>query len=176
MELFILCLKVFICRIVDMSLASIRTVYTVKGKSYIVASISIVEGLIYFLIVKEALNFTSDNPIETLYVAFAYALGFAGGTFLGSKLASNFAGGMVQAQVVMSSKDDEIIKKIQDAGYALTVIKSEPSIYSGEKYMLFSEIKSSQLKNFKKLIQSLDEKAFIMINETKYVYNGYIRR
>ena len=51
MELFALCIKVFLCRIVDMSLASIRTVYTVKGKSLIVAGISIVEGLVYFLII-----------------------------------------------------------------------------------------------------------------------------
>ena len=133
MELIILCLKIFVCRIVDMSLASIRTVYTVKGKSFTVAGISIIEGLIYFLIVKEALNFESANFVETLNVAFAYASGFACGTFIGSIFGAKLSGGMIQVQAVMTSKDDEAIKKIQDAGYALTVIKSEPTTFSGEK-------------------------------------------
>ena len=176
MDLFFLCLKVFVCRIIDMSLSSIRTVYTVKGKSYTVAMLSLVEGLVYFLIVKEALNYAAPNFIQNVYIALAYASGFAMGTFLGSKIAQKVAGGMIQAQVVMSSRDDEIIKKIQDAGFALTVIKSEPTAFSGEKYMLFSEIKSSKLNEFKKLIHSLDEKAFVMINETKHVFNGFIKQ
>lgn len=176
MELLFLCLKVFVCRIIDMSLSSIRTVYTVRGKAYTVAGISIVEGLVYFLIVKEALNFVSPNFIDTLYVALAYASGFAVGTFIGSKLGNKLAGGMVQAQVVMTSKDDEKIKKIQEAGYALTIIKSEATTFSGEKYMLFSEMKNSKLNDFRKLIHSLDAKAFVMVHETKYVYNGFIKK
>ena len=176
MNLFWLCLRVFLCRIIDMSLSSIRTVFTVKGKSYIVAGISIVEGLVYFLIIKEALNFESKTFFETLNVGFAYACGFACGTFLGSKVASKLAGGMVQVQAVMSSKNDEIIRKIQNAGYALTVLKSEPSVFSGEKYMIFSEIKNSKLNEFKKLVHELDEKAFVTVNETKYVYNGFIKK
>jgi len=176
MALIWLCLKVFFCRIIDMSLSSIRTVYTVKGKSYTVAGISIVEGLVYFLIVKEALNFVSVNFWETFNVALAYASGFAVGTFIGSKLGGILAGGMVQAQVVMTSKDDEIIKKIQNAGYAITVLKGEATSFSGEKYMIFSEIKSNKLNDFRKLIHSLDEKAFVIVNETKYVYNGFIKK
>lgn len=176
MGLIWLCIKVFLCRIIDMSLSSIRTVYTVKGKAYTVAGISIVEGLVYFLIVKEALNFSSESFLETLNIAFAYAGGFACGTFIGAKVASQLANGMVQAQVVMTSKDDEKIKKIQDAGYAITVIKSEATSFSGEKYMIFSEIKSTKLSDFRKLINSIDEKAFVMVNETKYVFNGFIKK
>ena len=98
------------------------------------------------------------------------------GTFIGSILGNKLAGGMVQAQVVMTSKDDEKIKKIQDAGYALTELKSEATDFSGEKYMLFSEIKSNKLNDFRKLIHSIDSKAFVMVNETKYVYNGFIKK
>ena len=170
------CLIVFVCRIVDMFLASVRTVYTVKGKSLTAAGISIIEGLIYFLVVKEALNFSSENFAQTLDIAFAYSCGFAVGTLIGSIVGNKLAGGMVQAQVVMTTKDDEKIKKIQDAGYAITILKSEATTFSGEKYMLFSELKSNKLKEFRKLIHSLDEKAFVMVNETKYVYNGFIKK
>lgn len=176
MELFLLCLKIFCCRIIDVSMASYRTVIMVKGKSLLASCIALVEGLIWFLVVREALNFTSSNFIETLYIALAYASGFAVGTFTGSWIASKFTGGLVQAQVVMMSKNDEAIKKIQDAGYALTIVTSNATTFSGEKYMLFSEIKQSQINEFKNLVSSLDEKAFVMVNETKYVYNGFIKK
>ena len=79
-------------------------------------------------------------------------------------------------QIITSSKDDTVIQKIQDEGYALTVVKSEATKFSGEKYMLFAEIKSSKLNSFKELIQELDPKAFLMVNETKHVYNGFIKK
>lgn len=176
MELFLLCLKVFFCRIIDVSMASYRTVVMVKGKSLIASLIALVEGLIWFLVVREALNFTSSSFIQTLYIALAYAGGFSVGTFTGSWIASRFTGGLVQAQVVMTSKNDEVIKKIQEAGYALTIVTTNATTFSGEKYMFFSEIKQSQITAFKNLIQTLDEKAFVMINETKHVINGFIKK
>lgn len=176
MELVLLCLKIFFCRIVDVSMASYRTVIMVKGKSKLASLIALIEGLIWFLVVREALTFTSSNFIETLYIALAYASGFSVGTFTGSWIASKYTGGMVQAQVVMTSKNYDAVKAIQDAGYALTIVTSNATAFSGEKYMLFSEIKNSQLNDFKNLVQSLDEKAFVMVNETKYVFNGFIKK
>lgn len=176
MEIFLLCLKIFFCRIIDVSMASYRTVIMVKGKSKTASLIALVEGLIWFLVVREALNYTSENFLETLYIALAYAGGFSVGTFVGSWIASKFNGGMVQVQIVMSSKNDEAVKEIQNAGYALTILTSNATTFSGEKYMLFSEIKQSKLNEFKELVHSLDEKAFIMVNETKYVYNGFIKK
>lgn len=175
-SLLFLCLKIFFCRIIDVSLSSYRTILMVKGKSLVASTIAIFEGLVWFLIVREAITFATSSFIETLYIAFAYSLGLAAGIFIGSWFASKYTGGMIQVQVVTSAKNDDMIKQIQEAGYALTIITSNATSYSGEKYMLFSEIKNSKLKDFKKLVHSLDAKAFIMVNESKYVYNGYIKK
>ena len=176
MELFLLCLKIFFCRIIDVSMASYRTVIMVKGKSLLAAIIALIEGTIWFLVVREAITFTSGNFIEMLYIALAYASGFSVGTFVGSWIASRFNGGMVQVQVVTSTKDDDMILKIQEEGYALTVVNIHTSAFSGERYMLLSEIKSSKLKDFRKLVAALDENAFIMVSETKHVFNGFIKK
>lgn len=42
--------------------------------------------------------------------------------------------------------------------------------------MLFIEIDSNRLEHLKTLIHALDEKAFIVVNETKYVHNGYFAK
>ena len=68
-----------------------------------------------------------------------------------------------------------MIKKLQEAGFAITVTSSEATQFSGEKYMLFAVMKNSRLEEFKKLVYELDEKAFIMGSETKYIYNGFIK-
>lgn len=171
-----LCIKIFFFRIIDVAMASFRTVIVVKGKSLLAAGIALVEGLIWFLIVREALSFEANSFTETLFIAFAYAGGFSMGTFAGTKIAQKFVDSLVQVQVVASSKDDALIKAIQDAGYATTVILSEATSFSGEKYMFFSEIKHSKLQEFKDLVYSLDAKAFIMVSETKHVFNGYIKK
>lgn len=174
MEIFLLCLKIFFCRIIDVSMATFRTVLTVKGKNKIAAMIAVVEALIWFLVIREALSFETSNLQETLCIAVAYALGFASGTFIGGALSKRISGN-IEVQIVTSSKDENIIKKLQEAGFAITVTSSEATQFSGEKYLLFSVIKSTKLNEFKSLVYELDKNAFIMVAETKYMYNGFIK-
>lgn len=174
MNFVFLCIKIFLCRIVDVSMATFRTVITVKGKNKIAALIAIFEALIWFLIIREALNFETTSFSETLFIALAYSAGFAAGTFIGGALSKKISGN-IEVQVVTSSKNDELIKSVQSAGFAITVTKSEATQFSGEKYMLFSVIKNNKLDEFKRLIYELDEHAFIMVSETKYMYNGFIK-
>lgn len=174
-SVLLLCLKIFVFRIIDVSMATFRTVIVVKGKSFMAASVALIEGLIWFLVVREALSFEAANMIESLCIAVAYAGGFSAGTYVGT-IVSKKVEGMVQVQIITSEKNDSVIQKIQDEGYALTVIKSEATKFSGEKYMIFAEIKSSKLDSFKNLVQELDPKAFLMVNETKHVFNGFIKK
>lgn len=174
MSFILLCLKIFFCRIIDVSMATFRTVITVKGKNNVAALIAFFECLIWFFVVREALNFEAASFQESLCIALAYAGGFATGTYVGGALSKKITGN-VEVQVVTSSKNVDMIKKIQENGFALTVTSSEATQFSGEKYILFSAIKSSKLDEFKKLIYELDEKAFVMVSEAKYLYNGFIK-
>ncbi len=176
MTIFLLCLKVYIGKVLEVSISCFRTVLMVKGKALLTAALAVIEGLIWFLVIREALVFEAVTIYVLIFIALSYALGYATGNFIGCIVASKFTGGMVQAQVVTSSKNDAMIKELQDKGYALTILTSNATAFSGEKYMIFSEIKQAKLDDFKSLIQKLDEKAFVMVNETKYVFNGYIKK
>jgi len=171
MELFLLCLKIFCFRIIDVSLATFRTIVTVKGQAFIAALIGFIETIIWFLIVREALLYTGNN--NNLFVAISYAGGFALGTFSGGILAKKFIDGNLTVQVVTSSKDEELLNKIREAGYVITVLDINTSRFGKKKYMIFCEIMNSQLNSFKSLIYSLDKKAFVVVQETKYVYNSF---
>lgn len=176
MELLLLCLKIFFCRILDVSLGTIRLVVVVKGKNILAGLIAICEGLIWFLIVREALTFEATSVLAYWSIALAYAGGFASGTFVGCKLSNIFVGGNVNVQIVTSGKNDDLLEAIRDNGYAMTVLDINTSLFGKKKYMIFSEIKSKQLDNFKSLVYSLDSRAFITVQETKYVYNGFFKK
>ncbi len=172
--LILLCIKVFFCRIVDVSLSTFRTVILVKGKTKVAALIAIIEAMVWFLVVREALQFEANSFLETLNIALAYALGYSVGNIVGGELSKRISG-TINVQIVTSSKNNDMIKAIQDKGFEITVIDANPSQYSGEKFIIFAVIDSKRLREFRKLIYSLDEKAFILASETKVVTHVVIK-
>ena len=167
--LLLLCIKIFCCRIIDVSLSTVRMILSVKGKTLQATVIGFFEVLIWFLIVREALNSATGG----LMLAVFYAGGFATGTFVGGKLAQRLIIGHITMQIITSSRDDAMLSAIREAGYAISVINVNGSEFGSEKFLLIAEMKSNQQAKFKSLIYELDPAAFVMVNETKYVVGGF---
>ena len=167
MTTFLMCIKIFCARLIDVSLGTFRTINTVKGRDLAAASIGLVEITVWFLIVKEALN--TDN--NSIWIVVAYALGFSVGTYIGGKISKKFIKSNLEVQVILSSRDDNIVNQIREEGYGVTAIEVNGS--KNEKYMLYIQIRNQSFEHLKEIIRKLDRKAFIVVNETKYVENGY---
>lgn len=161
-----MCIKIFLARLVDVSLGTFRTINTVKGRDLIAALIGLVEITVWFLIVKEALNTTNNS----IFIVISYALGFSVGTYIGGKISKRFIKSNLEVQVILSNKDDSVVEEIRKKGYGLTAIEVKGR---DEKYMLYIQIRNNSLESLKKLVKKLDSRAFIVVNETKYVENGY---
>ena len=163
---FFLCTKIFIARLIDVSLWTFRTINTVKGKDLIAALIGIIEVTVWFLVVKEALNTTNSS----IFIVISYALGFSVGTYIGGKISKLFIKSNLEVQVILSKNDDSIVDEIKKQGYGLTII----DIYTDTpKYMLYIQIRGNTLEKLKNIIKEKDPNAFIAVKETKYVENGY---
>lgn len=165
--MLILCIKIFLIRIADVSLGTVRTMVTVKGKNFIAALIGFVEMLIWFLVAKEAIN-EGNNSI---LIAISYALGFAFGTYIGGYISGRFIKTNLTLQVI-SNKYEKLIERLRKNNYAVTVIDIEGKDDTSK--MLILQIPSSKLTEVRKIITKIDSKAFVMVDETKYVFNGYI--
>ena len=166
--MFYLCIKIFMVRILDVSLGTIRTIITIKGKNFIASLIGFIEILVWFLVVKEAIN-TDDSSI---LIAISYALGFATGTYIGGILSNIFIKTNLTLQVI-SDKADKLIDKLRNKNYALTILDIKGRENNSNK-MLLLEINSNKLNEVKSIIKSIDSNAFVIIDEAKYVYNGYL--
>lgn len=166
MNLFYLCLKIFGARIIDVSMNTIRTVYIVKGKRLISTIIAFFEVLIWFEVARTALN----TEINSFVIPISYAGGYATGTYIGTLISTKFIKGHYTVTVISNKINAVNIKKIKNAGYGATSIATE----TNSKYLII-EVSKKELNNLKTLIKSFDTKAFIYINETKTIENGYIK-
>lgn len=171
MEIILLGIKIFSARILDVSLGTIRMILTVKGKNGAASIMGFCEVLIWFIIVKEALNTTETS----LIIPISYALGFASGTYIGSYLSDKFISGTLTVQIITSIKDKQIIKTIKNNGFGVSVIEVNKYLGGQKKYLLLIEIDKKRLTKLKKLVKQLDKKSFITVNETKSVFNGYFK-
>ena len=170
MELFILCVKIFFVRILDVSLGTVRMIITVKGNKLVASLIGFFEILVWFLIVKEALNTTETS----IFIALSYSLGYATGTYIGGILSDKFVSGTLSVQVVLSNNNHKIVDKIREEGFAVSVVNVKGK-EDHDKYMLFMEIDKKKINQLKYLIKYLDSKAFVVVNETKMVENGFFK-
>ena len=166
-----ICLKIFFARIIDVTLGSIRTILMVKGKSIISAIIAFLEVLIWFVVAKEALVTTIDSILIPIF----YSAGYATGTLLGTYLSNNLINGIIGLQVITDKNNRKLIDKIRDEGFGISIINLKNYYKQQEKEMLFIQLSKKRLKALIKIIKDIDSNAFIVMNETKYIQNGFIK-
>ncbi len=126
------------------------------------------------MIVKAALDYAISNPVvDTLVLALSYSLGFALGTLLGGLLSKKFVKSKIHVQIILSSKNDDIVKELKEKGYGQTIITAKGANNNNETYMIFVETNSDKLKELRAIINTMDTKAFVSVSESKSVYNGF---
>ncbi len=167
--MFILCLKIFFVRILDVSLGTIRTMFVVRGKKLISSIIGFFEILVWFLVVKEALQ-TESNSI---FIAISYSLGFATGNYIGALLSDKLITGNVSVQVFTNNNNLE--KILREHGYGVSSVVYTGYEEEAHKHMLFINVDKKKEKALRELIKKNDKEAFMIVNETKYVENGYFK-
>ena len=170
MQLFGLCIKIFFVRILDVSLGTLRTMITVKGKILYASMVGFIEIFVWFLVVKEALN--TDQT--SIWIAISYSLGFATGTYIGGLLSKKFISGNLSVQVITDNAYPDMVDKLRNEGYGVTVIDVEGKDKEQENNMLFIEISNKSFNHLQKIVKQIDHDAFVVVNETKYVLNGFI--
>ena len=169
MDLFLLCLKIFFARITDVTLGTVRTVQTVKGRTLIAGFIAFFEVVIWFLIVREAIQTEAK-----IWIVIAYSGGYATGTMLGTLVSKKFINSVISVEVITSKGTPENIDLIRSKGYGISVFDTVDNI-GEKKQMLLITLNSRNLNDLKNILHDIDEHAFIVVDELKIVHNGYIK-
>ena len=167
-----ICIKIFLARIVDVSLGTVRTVLVVKGKNFTPAIVAFFEVLIWFYAAREPLNTNIDSTLIPIF----YAGGYAAGTYIGTFISTHFFEGLIGVQVITkTSLEPKMLKEIRDSGFGASVVDLKNTHDKTKKDMLIIHLNKSKLKNLTKIIRKNDPDAFVAINENKYIQNGLIK-
>lgn len=168
MTLVGLCIKIFFARIADVSLGTVRTIYTVKGRTWIAGAIAFVEVFIWFLVAREALN----TETESIMIVISYAAGYATGTIIGTFISKKCINSLISVEVITKKATKENISLIKQNGYGVSAVNTEEK---DSKKILFITLNSKNLKDLIHIINKIDRQAFVVVNESKVVHNGYIK-
>ena len=165
----VLCLKVFFGRFIEVTLSTMNTIYIVKGKKLVATIVGFIDILIWFLIVKEALN----TPEDSIWIALSYAGGYAIGTYFGSVFASVFIKGTTQVHIVTKNIENKVTDAIKENGYGASIVPCYGLNSEEQSLMIYAQVDNKKIKDFKKLIKKIDPNAFVTITESKDNLNGF---
>ena len=166
-----LCLQIYFARILDVTLSTIRTFYTLKGKTIFSSILSFFEVLVWFLVARQALNVDLDS----LWIPISYSLGYATGILIGSFISNNFIKGVENVTIITKKENDILINTLRNNGFGISIIDLKNDFDNIKKQMLVIEVDKRYLKKLIKIVKSIDKDAFISISETKQIENGVLK-
>lgn len=153
-------LFIFVARVVDVSLATVRLLFVVRGRKVEAAAIGFFEVMIFVTALGRVMGHL-DNWFNVL----AYAAGFATGNLVGGLVEERLALGYVATQIISLHKEDELQGAIREAGFGLTVISGQGK--DGERHILLVVSKRKELPRLSRLIDSIDDHAVIIITDAR---------
>ncbi len=165
------CLSIFFARIIDVSIATFRTMIMVKKKSFITPILAFCEVFIWFMAARKALN----TEINSIMIPICYSLGYATGTYLGGFLSRKFIKNINTIEVTTKRNNKKLINNLRSRGLALSIIELKDSYNKENKDLIIIDVKSKLTEETIKLIKEIDNKAFIVVKDTKIVHNGFIK-
>lgn len=158
--LVLLPILIFIARVVDVSMGTLRTIFVVRGMKAVSAFIGFFEILIWLSAISQIMANLS-NPINYL----AYAGGFATGNYIGILIENKIAMGYQLIRAITTEKADDIISNLRKTGLRLTRTKA---VTNGEKVdILYIPVKRRNLKNILREIKKYDPEATYTIQDIR---------
>ena len=162
---FILPLLIFLSRVVDVSIGTLRIIFVSKGKRYLAPILGFFEVLIWLLAISSIMQNLGN------YTTFlAYAGGFAAGNYAGMRLEEKLALGVMIVRVITQKPADLLITKLNAMGFGITTVDAKGS--KSDVNIIYTVIHRNELKKVVSVIKAYNPKAFYSVEDVKYVNEG----
>lgn len=159
-QVLLTCLLIIVARIADVSLGTIRTIFTIQGRRGIAIVLSVFEILIWVFIVSRVIHGIQDQPVYGL----AYAIGYALGTFMGITIEQRLALGR-QVVRIITRQGPELAEALRTAGYVVTQFDGHGR--DGPVQQLFIELERRQARKVIAHARELDPKCYYMVDDVR---------
>lgn len=114
-------LLVFLARVIDVTLGTLRTLSIVNGMLKTAFVLGFLEISLWLMVISRVMADIYAYPILGLF----YSLGFATGSSVGILIEKRIAFGHVVLRVIIPFSEKGLAQKIRDSGHALTTFDGE---------------------------------------------------
>lgn len=159
-------LVIFVLRVIDVSLGTLRIILTIQGRRTLSSVIGFVEVSVFITAVASVVQ----GPMDPLRIV-AYGGGFAIGTFLGVTIDRKLALGDVVVRIITA--DFERLREVLTAGgFGVTLVEGK----GGRGTLVgivFSVCHRRRLGEILHHIRTVDQNATVTVQEIRHQFHGY---
>lgn len=160
----IVAITIFIARVCDVGLGTIRHALIVRGRKSFVFFIAFVEALIWIYAVSRVISSVRD-PLTSV----AFAFGFATGTFVGMTI-ENFLKIGEQVIRIFSTSGHVVAQLLRENDYRVTIF--DGSGRDGIVQLLFVQVKRREVSRAMNIARNADPCCLTLIDDIRSVHMG----
>lgn len=158
----VLPLLIFLARISDVTIGTLRIVMVSKGQKLIAPMLGFFEVIIWLITMSKIIQ-NIDNWVAYI----AYGAGFATGNYIGLIIEEKLAVGIVQLQIITRKSAENLIAKLKAGGYGITHHEAQGS---NEKVaVIYTIIKRNEINKVLGIMHTYNPNAFYSIEDVKMV-------
>ncbi len=160
--LIILPIFIFLARIADVSIGTLRIMFISKGFKYLAPFVGFFEILSWLLAIGQIFQ-NLTNPIYYI----SYAGGFATGTFVGIIIENKLSIGTELVRIITQKEAPRLVEALNKEGYIVTHDDVEGR--GGSVKIIYVVIDRHDVPNVVKIIKKFNPRAFYSIEDVKFV-------
>ena len=159
---------IFILRVSDMSLDTLRLLFVMRGKKKISWVLGFVQSVIFVLAIGKVLT-QVNNPLNII----GYAAGFATGNVVGMIIEEKIAIGHILISIISPRRGSAIVAHLRQNGYAVTELSGRGK--DGMVSIIYCSVLRKQVDAIHQLINEIDPEAFITAEDVRPIRHGFWR-
>jgi uncharacterized protein YebE (UPF0316 family) len=161
-------LVIFVLRVIDMSLDTLRVLFVVRGHRAAVWFLGFSQSLIWVLAITTVLG-----NLDNFWNLLTYAGGFATGTLLGMAIEERLALGHGHVRVISTVQGTALAEALRGAGHAVTELTGRGR--DGDVAVLSTSVRRRELDRLLRLVGGVDPAAFVTVEEVRPLRRGHWR-
>ena len=158
-------LIIFLSRVGDVTLGTLRHVVMARGHKNIAPILGFFEVLIWIIVVSQVMK-----QINNFACYIAWAGGFAMGNYIGLLIEERIALGLQIIRIITHQECGELIATLQEANHGTTVVDAQGS--KGPVKIILTVVKRKNIDPIIRIIQKYNPDAFYSIEDIRDVNRG----
>jgi len=158
-------LLIFIARICDVSIGTIRIIFVSKGRKYIAPILGFFEVLIWITAISKIMQ-NLDNYVNYI----AYAAGFATGNFVGMIIEEKLAVGFQMIRVFTYQNGPGLVQSLNIGGFGATSVEAHGA--KEKVHIIYTIVQRTELQRVLNIIDEFNPRAFYTIEDIRTVNEG----